>query len=56
MFLVKVKTEYSKADCDLNILKYVASKNLNRREVSALPYWQRQANRLVQIKNAVLMA
>jgi len=44
MFLVKAKTEYGKADCNLNILKHIASKNLNRREESTLPYWQRQAN------------
>jgi len=43
MFLVKAKTKYSGADYDLNVLKYMVSKNLNRREVSALPYW-REAN------------
>ena len=38
MFLVKAKTEHSKVDYDLNIFKYVASKNLNRQKVSVLPY------------------
>ena len=56
MFLAKAKTKHSKADCDLNILEYVTGKNLNGREVSASPHWQRQADWLVQIKNAVSMA
>jgi len=38
MFLAKAKTEYGKADYNLNVLKHIASKNLNGQKVSALPY------------------
>ena len=39
MFLAKVKTKYGGVDYDLNILKHVVSKSLNRQEVSVSPYW-----------------
>lgn len=44
MFLAKAKTEHGEANCDSNVLEHVASKNLNGREVSASPHWQRQAD------------